>query len=86
MQEYFVTLKQVVQSEESVAFPSDVSDDDAIYKSNNKLPRILHALFRALSRGGLQTIACFKMDNRCYISIFMHLVRRMKSSTSELKP
>ena len=69
MQEYFVSLKQVVQSEDSIAFLSDVSEDDAIYKSNNKLPRIFHALFRALSRGGLQTIACVKMDNRCYISI-----------------
>ena len=68
MQEYFVSLR-VVQSEDSTTFLSDVSDDDAISKSNNKLPRILHAFFRALSRGGLETIACVKIDSRCYISI-----------------
>ena len=65
MQEYFVSLR-VVQSEDSTTFLSDVSDDDAISKSNT---RILHAFFRALSRGGLETIACVKIDSRCYISI-----------------
>ena len=68
MQEYFVILG-VVQSEDSTTILSDVSDDDTIFKSNNKLPKILHASFRALSRGGLETIVCVKIDPICYISI-----------------
>ena len=49
-------------SEDSTTFRFDVVDKDAIYKSNNNLPIILHAFFRALSREGLETAACVKID------------------------
>ena len=59
MQGYFGSSR-VVQSEDSTTFLSDVSDDDAIYKSS---------FCAHFFEGGLETIACVKIDASYYISI-----------------